>query len=422
MTARLLPVQPPAFATVCGARAAPRAGFVAAIGVSALLFAACTSAPTPRVDDYAVARYRETGYRISVARAIETHRISAPASDTSWSASVTRPSDHGAHPIIIYLPSLGQTDEEPNRWVSAWAQAGYAVLVVQPLGDDANVWGTPEARSGDFERAARARFGADPMADRIARLSRLLHQISERSLRGEAGLEGLLWSKVALAGADLGAYTTQTVATTPAASLAQISWPVAPLAYLAISPYAKRSPPVPDSTGTVHAPVLMISSRDDIDADGIVTDTSLRRLAFDRLGAGNDYYLELASATHRWLGGALHAPPNVEPPAHRPTAPLADTEHPGKGGTTAAAREAMAPDSEEFESPAEKSAHSAAAREELVKARSRALTLQALSEVSFAAVSIAFLDAYVRGKPEARSWLDDTASQWLQNGDRLKHR
>ena len=393
-----------------------------AIGASVFALGACTSSPIARADTEAVARYRDAGYPIASERALQTYRIRGPSSEMTWTASLTRPADSVRHPIIIYLPGLGQADDESNQWVSAWAKAGYAVIVIQALSDDAQVWSTAEARSGDFERAAKARFAPELMADRITRLSGLLGQIRARSVHGEAGLENLDWSDVALAGADLGAYTVQTIAVTPADRLAQISWPITPLAYLIISPYAVRNTPSSQLAVATHAPVLMISSADDIDADGIITDTSLRRLAFDRLGNGNDYYFELASATHRWLGGAI-TPPAATEPAHRPAGSLAGTERRAKQrGGGSGARDAVAPDSEEDDTLPDKNAHTPAARAEAAKARSRAMTQEALSEVSFHAVTAAFLDAYVRGQIPARAWVENTAAKWLQNGDRLKHR
>ncbi|HYA75400.1 MAG TPA: hypothetical protein VED83_00715 [Burkholderiaceae bacterium] len=412
--------------TARGFATAPNRGFrrvprlCAMLGASGCLAVACVSAPTPQVDTQAVARYRDTGYRVATERATQTYRISGPVSEAPWSASLTRPADHAVRPLIVYLPSLGQSDEEPNRWVGLWAQAGYAVLVVQALADDARVWASAEARSGDFEAAARARFRSDPMAERLARLSVMLTQIRERSRRGEPALEAIDWSEVALAGADLGAYTVQTIATAPPERLAQISWPVAPRAYLAISPFAARTVPNPEGATRAQAPVLVISSRDDVDADGIITDTSLRRLAYDRLGETDKYYLELADATHRWLGGAVLPPTGAEPATHRPAAPPGGAQRKGKHGTDSAARDSMAPEAEEDDVLGDQNPHNANAAAEMLKARSRAMTQEALGETSFVAVSTAFLDAYVRGQNGARAWLEGPAGKWLQNGDRLR--
>lgn len=383
---------------------------------------ASNSGPVARVDTDAVARYRSAGYAVPTVPGIEAHRIRGPLSEAPWTISLTRPADHAIRPLIVYLPALGQSDDAPNHWVVAWAQAGYAVISIQALEDDANVWATSEARSGDFERIARSRYADELMSDRIARLAVLLNQVKVRSLRAEPGLDGLDWSHLALAGADLGAYTVQSVIASSPQTLAAIGWPLAPVAYIVISPYAVRSHPAPDPTP--HAPVLMISSRDDVDAYGVVTDAAVRRLAFDRLGAGKDYFLEIGTATHRWLGGQVQMQGSPEATPRRPSM-MAD-ESPERrarhGVNPGQASDAMAPGGDDEELTPEKRAKLTASREELEKARSRALTHAALSEVSFEQVSIAFLDTTLRALPAAEAWLANGASGWLQEGDRLKLR
>jgi hypothetical protein len=395
---------------------------VAVLAVCAL--GACSSAPPPaaKVNEEAVARYRAAGYPMPASLPIESHRISGPVTEAPWTVGLTRPADHQMRPLIVFLPSLGQDDAPPVRWIESWAHAGYAVLVVQPLHEDADVWSTPDARSGDFERIARARFADDLMVDRIARLSRLISQVRARSLRAEPGLDGLDWSHLVLAGADLGAYTVQTIATSPDAALAALGWPLTPQAFLIISPYAVRSSAAPDAV-PARAPVLMISSLDDVDAYGVVTDTAIRHLAFDRLGGTDAYYFELGAATHRWLGGAvvLADAPEATP---RPRSIMADEGSPGQPGRRrrpGSARDDMAPESADEDSAAEKKARMAS-REQLLAARSRVLTESALSVVSFEAVSVAFLDATARQLPAAQTWLAQSAAHWMQDGDRLKHR
>jgi hypothetical protein len=392
-----------------------------AAALSALVLAACSTASVPpaQVDREAVARYRDAGYPMPAAAAIETHRISGPVSGAPWSISLTRPADHANRALIVFLPSLGEADNAPNHWIELWSHAGYAVMSIQPLPDDAQVWATQEARSGDFERVARARFAANLMADRLARLSALLTEIRQRSLRGEPGLEGLDWAHLGLAGADLGAFAVQTIAARQPPDLASTSLPLTPLAYVAISPYAVRGAPAVGPEAVAHAPVLMISARDDIDAYGVITDTTLRRLAFDRLGNGDDYYLELGSATHRWLCGLVE-PPAGEATTHRTTA--FENDRAGKRGLKGGQADTMAPVGDEDDQTQDKRARNAASRAEAEKARGRAMTHVALSEVSFTAISLAFLDAYVREEPRARSWLTNSAAKWLQDGDRLKHR
>jgi len=404
-------------------RALP-AATVVCLAVIGLAGCAASAPPVAQVDEAAVRHYREGGYSPGAPVAIETRRINGPVTEAPWTATLVQPADHAVHPLIVFLPSLGEDDTAPVQWCATWARAGYAVLTLQALADDAQAWSTADARSGDFERVARARYADDLMADRVARLSVLLDQIRQRSGRGEAGLQALDWNRVTLAGADLGAYTVQTIAA-GAATVHAGPWSLSPLAYIAISPYARRASPPPDARPRPeHAPMLMISGRDDVDAYGVVTDPRERHLAFDRLGPGPSYFLELGHANHRWLGGdtsPLGGGETARRPAPPPGEPGGGTQRrrrgPGGGGEN---RDGMAPESDDEDPASEKAAKAVHAEQEVV--RSRALTQSALDMASFESVSIAFLDASVRQQAAARAWLQDRAPLWLKNGDRLKQR
>ena len=52
----------------------------------------------------------------------------------------TAPQDAAVVPVVVYLPGLGQSAAAGATWRAAWASAGYAVLAVQPLDDDALAW------------------------------------------------------------------------------------------------------------------------------------------------------------------------------------------------------------------------------------------------------------------------------------------
>lgn len=392
----------------------------------AAALAGCGSTPAlaPKVDEEAVAGYRAAGYPAPAPVPIVIRRIQGPPTEAPWTVTLTRPEAAGVQPLIVYLPAMGDADDAANRWSRIWAGAGYAVMAIQVLDGDADVWATPEARSGDFERIARARFDDELMGDRIARLAALLREIRTRSLRGEPGLDGLDWSHLALAGADLGAYTVQCILNSPPATLTAVGWPLEPRAYIMISPYALRSAPAPEQPLAAHAPVLMVSSADDVDAYGVITDPAVRRLAYDRLGAGEAHYLELGSAAHRWLSGhALSSSGIDQPPAHRPAMMEDEAMERRRRHIPAQpdASDTMAPGDDEDMTPA-KRAQMTASREQMVKARSRVLTHAALSEVSLGDVSLAFLDDHLRAQAAAGAWLGSAAPKWLQTGDRLKSR
>ena len=395
------------------------------LAAAACLLGACTSSgPKVEVDKDAVSRYRSAGYAHTLEENLVVQRISPTVTQLPWTYTITRPAGTGpARPIIIFLPALGEADNSACRWVELWARAGYAVLTIQALDDDAQIWTTSLARSGDFERVARARFTDDLMADRVARLAHLLSQVKARSQGGDQQLAGLDWDRVALAGADLGAYTVQSIASSTPEQLRSLAWPLSPLAFLAVSPYARQS--AADAGVPLHAsaPLMMVSSRDDVDAYGVVTSVTLRHAAFDRLSGGDDYFLELAATSHRWLSGVAPSQSNAEA-AQRPRPAFAD-ETPSQRARSKSGGDNVAPGEYEDLAPdlAAKQAATRAERDaQLAKARSRQLTQQAMSEVGFEDVSVAFFDANLRRDARARGWLADAAPAWLQNGDRLKHR
>ncbi len=357
----------------------------------------------PNVDVGAVARYRLAGYDAGALRTIERRHFSSPPSlEVGWRADLVRPSygagQAGPVPVIVYVPALGRASAAPNRWVDAWARRGYAVFRVQPLSGDAAAWQSPAAIDGDFDAVARERYAADVMPRRIARLRTVLQALRARSRLREPDLDDLDWSHVAIAGSGLGAYTVQRIAATGALPSFGVR------AYLAISPYAVAARHRSRASG---APILMVSSQDDVDPDGMVSDPLARHLAFDRLrSGGEDYYLEFVSATHRWLDGATDEGTlqGDDAPDTAPFGGADDAASDGEGKPDAAAARK------------EREAHRRA-----VRARSLLMTDTALAEVSFADVTTAFLDANLRGRAAARSWLAGPAPRWLQ-GARLKRR
>jgi len=386
-----------------------------------LILTACSSTPGVKIeiDHASIARYRDAGYTHRVDEGVIRQRVGAPDSLAAWHVTLVSLPGGSLRPLIVYLPALGDGDDTPCRWEDVWARAGYAVLAVQALDEDARVWSTESARSGDFEQVARSRFTDELMDQRLARLAHLLAQLRQRTQSGAAELAGLDWARLALAGADLGAYTVQTIATLTADRRAELGWPVQPRGYVAISPHG-RSTPGPASAATpASAPVLMISSRDDVDAYGVITDVALRHQAFDRLAGGDDYYLEFASASHRWLAGVAPAAA-AEAPVHR-ASPARQSGPPNRG----AGADRLAPAEDDELSP-EARARAVAGRAEreaqAARLLGRQLTQLEMSEIGFEDVTLAFFDAHLRQDPRAGRWLAEQAADWLKNGDRIKHR
>lgn len=203
--------------------------------------------------------------------------------------AVTRSSSaSGPLPVVVYLPGLGQGHEAGQRWAAAWAQAGYAVLTVQPLEADAAAWRSELARRGEFRAVGELHYGDALRADRLAALRALVTALQAAPQVAGVALD---WQRAAVAGYETGAQTALDFGTRPG------GWQ--PRAVMAISP----PPMVAGATPTRAA--LLITSDTDGDALGLVKHPAERRRAFDTLPPGAGWLLSLPGLSHAALSGTL---------------------------------------------------------------------------------------------------------------------
>ncbi|MBI3349132.1 MAG: hypothetical protein HY020_18225 [Burkholderiales bacterium] len=193
----------------------------------------------------------------------------------------------GPLPVVVYLPGIGQGSDAGQRWAAAWAQAGHAVLGVQPLEDDAAAWRSTLARTGEFRALGELHYGDAMRADRLAALRRLLAALQAQPAAAGVALD---WQRAAVAGYETGAQTALDL------GLDATAWQ--PRAVLAISPPAMDAAPA-------TPPALLITSDTDGDALGLVRQPAERRRAFDTLRPGAGWLLALPAMSHAALSGTL---------------------------------------------------------------------------------------------------------------------
>lgn len=243
--------------------------------LTTLALAGCASGPpAPRP-------WAETAAR-------EFNLVLAPADVHGRRVVLTRSSAAvGALPVVVYLPGLGQEADAGQRWAAAWAQAGYAVLTVQPLADDAAAWRSPLARAGEFRALGELHQGDALRSARRAALQRLIAGLQASPPFAGATLD---WQRSAVAGYEIGAQTVLDLAGDAAA------WQ--PRALIAISP-----PPMTAAGPT--PPLLVVTSDTDGDALGLVRDPAERRRAFEQRPAGSAWLLSPPGLSHAALSGTL---------------------------------------------------------------------------------------------------------------------
>jgi hypothetical protein len=380
-----------------------------AVGAGMLVLATACATDTAKPHNEALVReFAAKGYA-----AVE-HDSTTSASHTwivsgqSVTIALVEPVVAGTVPVVIYLPALGEASESGARWRSAWASAGYAVLSVQLLDDDATAWKSDLARSGEFKTLARQRYAGAVMSRRVQLLADLVAEGRRRSAAGEAAWRRLDWSKLAIAGFDLGAYTALTVAGEHVRGAEDAAGRVAVRGAIIVSPHASLADGSLDSRfRDIHMPVLSVTSDTDGDVLGLVEGPYLREAPFTQMQGPDKYLLSLRSLSHAALGGA--AEPN-EQGADAGSAKRSHGAGPTDGDESGQRRRGSKRSAANGGVPVSRGADGSANGLASTRLSPDALEMRMIAARS---VSTAFLDAYLKDDALAREWLTSHARQWL---------
>lgn len=380
-------------------RASTRWCRVASAGMAVLL-TACSTSQVPDASPAAIREFAAKGYS-SVEHdevTISTHHWTLSGSDVN--VVLSQPQRAGAAPLVIYLPGLGENSEAGLRWRTAWSSAGYAVLSVQPLEDDATAR-TSSVASGSLKAVEHARFAGAAMTQRLRVLMEVIGEAQRRAAAREPSWQGIDWNTLAVAGFDLGAYTTMVVAGEHLRESDGIGSRLPVRAAIALSPYASFSAGAFDTRyRDIHAPVLSVTSDVDTDPVGLVDGAYLRDAPFEYIRGPGNYRLSLQGLPHAGFSGAPRA--DATSAEHNDSATEADAKTQRHHGS-------------KLKSPGDgkKSSHHEKSGDDtrLPAARLSPADLE-LRMIAAQDVSTAFLDAYVKNDPLAREWLAGDAPKW----------
>jgi dienelactone hydrolase len=325
---------------------------------------------------------------------------------------LSEPAGAGRVPVVIYLPGLGESSSGGAVWRGAWSAAGYAVLSVQPLAADEQAWRSELARNGEFRALAAERYAATATRERLGALHEVVNEALRRSRAGEAGWNRIDWSRVVIAGFDLGAYSVVAAAgSTPHREGSPLG-PIQLRAVIALSPYA--SVPAPGSQAdvvSIELPLLALTGDADGDPLGVVVTGAPSDRPLDPLRGPDQYLLLMSGLTHARLSGSAVVDKAAESQAGHSAGNANSDGGEQRGGRSTKGRRQGPGRAESGSSGSDRGRGPDGG---LSVATARARMAQAVL------VTNAFLDAYARDDARARQWLALSGPAWLGGAGELR--
>lgn len=365
----------------------------------------CSSSTKPNRDG-AEARHSglnpELGYHSERRYATSSIKDTWILGPSNVDITLQQPVSEESFPLIIYLPGLGESSEEGAAWRKTWAEAGYGVLSYQSAEDGEAVFSTQTARDGDFIVLAREHFSSKALKRRLQLMQEVFDELVKRQkiTKSSPDYSHLDLSKIAIAGFDLGSQTVLAMAASPDVSLLHtLHLPKTIRCIIALSPFADFSGKgFEQQFGTIHIPVLSVTSQDDGDRFGLVRSPSIRRVPFQYMPPGQKYLLSLVDANHTLISGKDHYVGEINEDVFRviPEKTTPDTNEGSRGGRHRGG-------SNPKKSKSESTSHSDGRDRELWNSQ-QTLIKQATT---------AYLDALVKNAPSADDWLSHDVNRWI---------
>ncbi len=371
---------------------------------------ACASIKPPEVDTKKLSHFEANAYpalhQFDTSQSEEVRQVRGLPMRLVW----LRPRDAAPHSLVVYMPGAGQDARAFAHWRQTMAASGYVVLSWQPLPDDdllptAGGSGVP----ADLHQWAKQRFASVQMQARAELLSGLMQALTQAQRSGDVKLKGIDMAHCALAGYDLGAYTTMVAAGEQVSGVSPHAEPSCFKAFLVISPYASFEQGGFDTRyKRIQAPVLSITSEFDSDPFGLVSAPYLRTAPFGGMPAGNKFLLDLRSARHADLG-EREGPERITADAADMGAPEAESlGRQGDQGRGASGHGHDRGGGRGHAAGGSGHGDRGGPGDAMVSPTARAMQRSAVESVS-----LAFLDANLQNDAQARQWLAEQAARWV---------
>lgn len=319
------------------------------------------------------------------------------------------PQGSGLWPLVIYLPGLGEPSDAGERWRLAWAAAGYMVLSVQALAEDASAWTSELARNGDFKALGQERYADSATRQRVDALLEILAQARQHADAGP--WRRIDWNRIAVAGFDLGGHTAMAIA---GERVAGMDTPLrsripAIRAALVLSPHAATTAELATRYADIRVPVLGVTGDLDTDPLGLLPDARLRAVPFEHMRGPDKYLLSLQGLRHTDLSGNTTLA--ADQPAGAARSRGTSSGDAGNGQRNRGGRRKA--DAAASQTPQAQGA--AEVRDD--PGQSATMRLERLRTAQ--GIAIAFLDASVKDDPRAQAWLATRAQPSLGSSGEL---
>lgn len=221
------------------------------------------------------------------------------------------PEDHKKHPLVVYLPGLGQDANSGPLWRQAWVKGGFAVLSLQHRKDAAALSNLTASDRLDLKSIGHQHFSRKALEARLNDVAFALRILEEKAHRGEAPFNQAQTDHFALAGFDLGAQTVQAILGEQVKGLSLPATLPQPRSAILLSPHVDLAQGgIQHRFTSIATPLLVVTGTDDHDPWGI-SSPSVRSAPFQEAQSGNNYLLTLINGTHRQLAG-------IDPLSQRP--------------------------------------------------------------------------------------------------------
>lgn len=276
------------------------------------------------------------------------------------------PEGEARMPLIIFSHGLGGSREGGKAWGEHWSGNGYLVIHVQHPGSDESLW------KGAGEGAPKQRLarGATPeqLLGRVDDVRFVIDAISrlQRKPDAPAWAKRVDLTRIAMTGHSFGARTTMALAGE------RFPGPIKSVADTRITAFIAFSPAVqgakktwPERYGSMTQPFLSVTGTNDGDVMGTGSSAKNRAAVFDAQNAGDKYRVIFADGDHSVFNG---------------------------GNVAEAAWLNRVTGEDHVSTPA--------------------ATAKSIQDKT-CAVTLKFLDAYLKGDAAAKTWLENEAAKTL---------